>query len=108
MTANTLKTALTVTGSGALNFFGLTCVDTTSRTMRIKITLDGVVVSDATSAAIVTTDLGGYPIGAMFNATSNPIAVFDEIGFVSSCLIEIASSVTETDKFNVFMRYRTN
>lgn len=109
MTANTLKTALSVSGSGVLFFAGVSTVDTTSRTMRMVLTLDGQATPcfDSTSASIVTANMLGTCVGyADTNNAYTPI--FQEIPFNTSCLFQIASSLTETDKMNIYLLYRTN
>ena len=60
MTAATLKTLLNISGTG-VNMPQLTfrANDATSRTIRVKITVDGIVVCDSTSAAITTGSNGG-------------------------------------------------
>ena len=104
MTAATLKTILSVTGRGVIDLFGFTVVNATSRTVRAKITIDGVVVLDSTSAAITTANQGGAFIGG---GSSNNIAVPDPVYFNQSLLIEMASSLTETDMLNIAYRYKT-
>lgn len=105
MTANTLTTVLSVTGGGVLNILGAIANDTTSRTIRMKLTLDGVVVFDSTSSAITTAAMGGFCVGQGEQATVT--AFYDAIPFTSSCLFEVASSLTETDKLTFYTRYRT-
>lgn len=109
LTANTLKTVLSVTGAGVLYFVGVSTVDTTSRTMRLVITLDGQATPafDSTSAAITVANTAGFAVGNMDGNNAYSPAP-QEIPFSTSCLIQIASSVSETDKMNVFLLYRTN
>ena len=104
LTANTLSTALSVTGSGSLNFICVAAEDTTSRTVRIKITLDGTAVFDSTSNAFTASSYGVIAVGVY---TSSMIAI-DDIPFNSSCLIQIASSLSETDKISLRGIWRTN
>lgn len=104
VTATVLKPVLTLTGAGVLNFFGVYAMDATVRTMRIQIVLDGVTVFDSTSAAIAAPGQGAFPVG-VWNQT-NTMAYPDEIPFKTSCVINMASSLTETDKFNTFSMYR--
>lgn len=95
LTAATLKTILSITGGGVLEFIQTRQVDTTSRTHRMRITIDGTVVLDSTSSACVTSNNGGTFI-------TSPIP------FSASLLVEIASSLTETDKIATGLKYRTN
>lgn len=106
LTSNTLATVLSVTGSGVISLMVCAGVNDTSRTHRFKMTLDGVVVYDATTAAIASTNYGINLVGA-----ANPSAtvqVRDPIPFNSSLLIEYASSLTETGLTRFSYVYRTN
>lgn len=100
LTANTLATALSVTGRGNVPFLAVFAGNTASRTIRCRVTVDGVVVFDATSNSITTTGRGLLIAGAY--AASDPggnnhwDAGFP-ITFNASLLVEIASSLTETD-----------
>lgn len=108
MTANTLKTVLSISGNGGrLDFFELTnAAPVSSHTARIKITVDGVVVFDSTSAS---TSSGGSWISIVATQTdasvSQPTMSGIPIVWNSSLLIEVASSATETDKFTYYYRY---
>ena len=106
LTANTLKTILSITGAGSLNFLSLVTVDTTSRTVRLKLTLDGVVAFNATSAAITVAGNGLLAVGSGTSTSQGPYAV-EATHFNVSCLVEIASSLTETDKVTTYYTYRT-
>jgi len=97
MSAGVLKTALSVSGRGRINWAAVYTNDVTSRTLRMVITIDGAVVRDHTTAAISTINTGFVGIGGG-TASTTPVAVFQPLRFTSSLLIEIASSVTETDK----------
>jgi len=96
LTAATLKTLLTVAGSGEFHFLGAYAADTTSRTIRLKVTLDGVVVFDSTCAAS-TTNAGNLAVGNFVLSTTqyNP---GPPVRFNTSALVEVASSLSETDK----------
>jgi hypothetical protein len=104
--ANTLSTVLSITGSGVVNFLTAQSVDTTARTHRLKITIDGVVVSDNTSASVAAVNKGIAAIGLIGLSAGGP--VIDQIPFNSSFLAEYASSVTETGKTIISYVYRTN
>jgi len=105
MTAGTLKTLLSISGVG-VRLFHLTfrTNDATARTIRVKITVDGTVICDATSASISTSGNGGLWAG--FRSTSTPNAPIT-ITSNSVLLIEYASSVTETDKITAEYFYNT-
>ena len=106
-TAATLKTLLSVTGRGALAMLGVASVDATSRTHRLKITLDGTVIYDKTSTATTTYGLFvvlGY-IVVVGTSSSGVCSEGVPLLFDSSLLIEYASSVTETDKTKFFYKH---
>lgn len=103
MTANTLKTVLSATGAGTMHHFAGQYVDGTSRTMRIKITIDGVVAFDYTSAANTAPGAIAGVIAGFSASTTDETP----IRFNSSLLIEAASSLTETDKFLFAWKMRT-
>lgn len=94
VTANTLKTLLTHTGAGCLKFAAVYAKDATSRTLRLKITLDGTAVFDSTSSAATGANNGIVAVGATTGA-------FERVFYNSSCVIEAASSLSETDKIAI-------
>lgn len=106
LTANTLKTMLTITGRGVLDIIGYGTVDATARTVRVQITIDGTVVANVTSGSIATANTGGILIGAVIGNNTIPSFVFGRIPFNVSCLVEIASSLTETDKVRFYDAYQ--
>lgn len=103
-TANTLKTILSITGAGTISFLALAHVDATSRSSRVKITVDGVVVFDATSGASANNSMAVELIGAAqaisrFDAQNYSYRIHEhDIDFNQSLLVEYATSITETDK----------
>jgi hypothetical protein len=100
LTANALADVVNLTGfSGVLNYFGAEGVDATARTNRIKITIDGTVVYDFTSASTNSATRVMVPVGYLQN---------DQIPFNTSLRIEYASSLGETGKTNFATVYRTN
>lgn len=107
MTANTLKTVISVSGSaGVMDYLTIKTVDATSRTLRVKITVDGVVVFDFTSAATTTTNDIACIISSTTDASANaPEPSELKLTWNNTLLIETASSVTETDKFTYYYRY---
>ena len=110
LTANALATILTIpSGRGSVNFAAAYSTDTTSRTIRLKITVDGVSIFDATTDAITTTATGLVGIGALVDsATSYTLPLFQPVRFYSSCLIQIASSLGETNKITTAINYETD
>ena len=105
MTAGTLKTLLSISGVG-VKLFHLTfrTNDVTARTIRVKITVDGTVICDATSASISTSGYGGVWAGMRSTSSPNaPIIMTSN----STLLIEYASSLSETDKITAEYFYIT-
>ena len=105
LTANTLATVISHTGSGVISYLSCASGDATSRTHRAKITIDGTVVFDATSNAVVTVNNGIVPIGI---GTSSGFFAGDPIPYNTSLLVEYASSLSETGLTKFAYVYRTN
>ena len=97
LTANTFATVLSVTGSGEVPLLSCYCKDSTSRTLRMRVTVDGVVVFNPTASAAIASNGAGIFAAGQFTA----VGVFAQgtpIRYSSSLLVEVASSLTETDK----------
>lgn len=105
LTAATLATAYSLTGRGRLNLFAVYTMDATPRTIRVKITIDGTVVFDATSSSISNSGYGVVPVGVLSGTTGS--LAFQPIDFQTSCLIEYASDLTESGKFTRVVNYET-
>lgn len=103
LTADTLKTMVSHTGRGRVNALVIYAKDNTSRTLRCKLTVDGVVVFDATSNAVASPGFGMIVIGG---AITNSVE-FQPIDYQESLLVEIASSLTETDKVAIGVNRET-
>lgn len=104
-TADVLKTMLSISGAGAVKFLWLIKVDTTPRTLRLKVTIDGVPVFDATSASDTNANHGLLAVG---NTISSSYPQLESVAFNSSLLVEAASSVaSETDKLTLYTIYET-
>ena len=106
-TGGTLYTILNISGAGVLKAFMMVSNNTTSRTLRVKITIDGTVVFDATSAATTTAYAGVIPVGCTDGNinTAYPKVVLDAIPFASSLLIEAAQSDTSTANTQFWYTY---
>lgn len=105
MTADTLKTLLSVSGVGTrVSHLSFRTADSTSRTIRVQITVDGIVVCNSTSSAITVGSDGGFWAGSRSNGDPPFIP---EITSNSTLLIEYASSLTETDKIIAEYIYNT-
>jgi hypothetical protein len=112
LTANTFATiaALNISGSGEVPMLACYSKDATSRTLRMRVTVDGVVVfNPAASAAITAANAGLYAAGEYKQVSpSNWFGPSLPIRFSSSLLVEVASSLTETDKVAVgYILHRT-
>lgn len=99
-TAGTLKTILSVTGRGALTYLDVGVKDTTSRTSRLRVTIDGTVVYDETNSAAALAKIV-VALGAMTDALGTQGLEGTPLLFDSSLLIEYASSLTETGKASI-------
>lgn len=97
LTANTLATVLSVSGKGALTYLGIQSRDATSRTHRVRITIDGTVVFDATSAAHAAANGVAYVHGHYNDTTRQKIEGVPLL-YDSSLIVEYASSLTENNK----------
>lgn len=101
LTAGVFSTLIDVpSGAGRLALCALSTNDSTTRTVRLRITVDGIVVFDATSASISGTGVGIFAAG--YNPGSNTISPSDPIVYTRSLKVEVASSLTETDKLTLF------
>lgn len=94
MTANTLKTLLSITGSGECSVLAVHVVDGTSRTVRVRVWVDNVQIFDTTSAANTTVNNGLIVAGPAGTASVLTL----QLRFNASMVVEVASSLTETDK----------
>lgn len=104
MTANTLKSFLNISGvGGEMTWLSIRTTDSTSRTIRTRITIDGVPY-DFTSASIATASTGVVLAGANAPAT---VVYIPPIRWTTSFVMELASSLTETDKFAIEWVYNT-
>lgn len=109
-TANVLKTALNVTGaSGRIFFCGVSSENAAARTLRLKLTIDGVVVFDATSNSVSEAGRAVIAVGAANSIyASNGYLSLGDFPFSQSFKIEIASSLTETDGMSAVYSYCLN
>lgn len=106
LTAATLATLLTVTGGGVLEYLSISNSSggVATRTIRLQLIIDGVTVWDFTSASTVNMSSGDGAIivGGSANAPNNVA-----IPFNASLVVKIASSLTETDKLQIGVKYWT-
>lgn len=106
-TAGVLKTVLSLSGTGVISFLAMGSADSTSRTHRLKVTLDGVVIFDATTAATANTTFVFSAIGCVVNtaASTHSAPNFEPLSFNTSLLIEYADSLSETGGAYLAYRY---
>lgn len=110
VTAGVLKPVLSIGGSGVINIAAVSAVDATTRTLRLKITLDGNVIFDATSSNSTATGSGIIGIGYLSSASTSvpgivPVVAPQRIEFDKSLKIECASSLTEAAPANLSVNY---
>jgi len=99
LTANTLAELINESGSaGYIYQLSIYTNDATSRTLRVVITIDGVVRYDITSGAIATLGSGTILAGIY---TGGYAFSLPSIFYTNSIKVEYASSVTETGKFTL-------
>ena len=102
LTSTVLKNVLEVNSPGVLNWLGVWTADATSRTLRVQITMDGIVVFNNTSSAIAVSGSGVVIVGGgTYGSGGDASAVMQPLAYTQSLLIEVASSITETDKSTV-------
>ena len=100
LTAATYKQVLTVTGVGIIATLAAVTIDGTSRSIGLKVVIDGVTVFDATTNALVAGNIGLAAVGGM---NLSPEAV----PFNVSLAVWVKSSLSETDKVGMYIAYRT-
>ena len=109
LTADTYKELISVTGGGVVQCAMCRTMDTTSRTVGLKIVIDGVTVFDAVSSAITASNKGLIAIGGGGPESTYSVPLHAEPQpFFSSLSISIKSSVSETDKVELLCNYTTN
>lgn len=85
---------------GWLRFAAIATNDATSRTMGLKIVIDGTDVYDVVSSTISTNEVGFAGVGNNINSpTAGASGVtFESFRFNSSLSLQVKSSLSETDK----------
>lgn len=105
LSAGVLSASLiTIAGAGAIKFLQAYTKDATSRTIRLKVVIDGVTVFDATSGTIASQNLGMVAVGDYVGS----IIIMERIIFNVSLAVYVASSLSETDKIGVSANYETD
>lgn len=104
MTAGVYKNVLTVNAKGVLNFAAFGSIGG-SRTISLKITIDGGVVYSATSSSGMDRGLVGAGALIWEDGTFASIAL-DQIPFNTSLVVDVASS--DTTGGSIALAYRVN
>lgn len=108
VTATVLKTLFNLTSvSGRISKLAIKTNDTTARTIRLVVTVDGSSVYDYTSALTSTADTGACIAGKGRVESAVYLDRQPDIVFTTSCKVEYTSSLTETDKFTLMYIYNT-
>lgn len=106
--ANTYKTVLSVTGAGYLRVLLGHTINATSRNFAMRLTLDGVVVAEKSIVGANGVGRAFVMVGSIdanFSAgTTLPVA-HSNIRFNKSMLIEMQSSLAETDFIAALVSY---
>lgn len=106
VTANTYKEILAISGSGIVDLAAVAAEDATSRTVGIKVVIDGITAFDAISGTVAGTNVGIIAIGHWFPVSTYSVLP-DPICFNVSLSISIKSSISETDKISLRCNYKT-
>ena len=101
LTANTLKRLVNKTGRGRANIVTAYALDTTSRTVRLQVIVDGQATPafDATSSAITSVGRGIVAVGSL--DSGNGAQSMQPIDYSTSFEVWVASSLSEADKVAV-------
>lgn len=102
LTANVLVEVLSLSGQGSVGFFSCWSNEAVARTHRIKLTVDGVLAFDGTTASDANVSRGIILVGSVINSAPIP----DHLYFNKSLTIEYASNKTETGKTTFGYMYR--
>jgi len=105
LTADTYKELVSLQTSGWIRLCGVQTLDSTSRTIGLKIVIDGVTVFDETSAVITLSNRGFYAVGFAVSTSALVSAAYESFRFNKSLSILVKSSLSESD--NVALRYLT-
>lgn len=103
LTANTLATAFSRGVACTMPQLTIRKTDTTSNTIRVRVTVDGEVVFDRTSTAATTNNYGICLAG---RKNSSSLLVLPPLVATESLLIEWASNNTESGKFRIEYLYQ--
>jgi hypothetical protein len=106
LTANTWKAIVNVTGPGYVNFAAAIVMAAASQTLGVRVTLDGVVVGNRSVPNMAANGRAVVLIGAVDSSNTSTTAVtMQSLRFNKSLLIELQSSLTETDSMAIIHNY---
>ena len=94
-TANTLTTVVSITGAGQIPYLVAYSKDVTPRTIRLRVTVDGVTSPYAFDATSNSISVVGTGLVAAGSGAGSAVGQGAQIRFNASCLIEVASSIIE-------------
>lgn len=107
LTADTYKELLSISGAGIIDICAAVALDGTTRTIGLKVVIDGVTVFYAVSAAITTAGQGIVAIGITQGYDANFLyTVPQPCVFSASLSISVKSSLSETDLVQLGYNYR--
>lgn len=98
LVAGVLQNMLTINGKAEVSVLGLSTNDATSRTMQLQIIVDGVIVFNPISNAVVVSGAG---LGVAGSAAGTSRSYGNVIRCNSSLQVNVASSLSETGKFTL-------
>lgn len=108
LTAATLKNIISVSGTaGKMPQLALKTNDATARTVRLRIIIDGVTIYDITSSSAASNDTALIAAGFTDSSAGNLLIDGEPLSWKTSCSVDIASSLSETDKIALGYRYFT-
>lgn len=108
LTSGVLKNMISVSGTaGKMPQLALKTNDATARTVRLRIIIDGVTIYDITSSSASVSDQALIAAGTTDTSAGSILIDGEPLSWKTSCSVDIASSLTETDKIALGYRYFT-
>ena len=95
-TANVYKSLVSITGSGFLDWLAYVSNATTSRVVKIRVTIDGTVVFTSTSGTITTASAYGRTLVGLKHDIGGNASIGAPLRFNASLLIEVQDNVGGT------------
>lgn len=103
LTADIYKSVFSATGKGLINYAAVASIDATSRSLGLKIIIDGnpTPAFEAISSAVNSAN-GGFPaIGLNYGGEVHP----QPVPYEKSIEIQVSSTITETDKVALYLNH---